>query len=68
MLEGSCWQRYRLNFAQEPAAAGSQGAQGHGHRRIAFGIRSGEASEIEARWDDLASSLAALPQSSAADA
>jgi putative transposase len=65
MLQGSCWQRCRVHFARnllQRAPIGEAFSEGVAHQgMVTAALRSvfvqEKASEIEARWDDLAASL-----------
>ena len=58
MLQGSCWQRCRVHFARNLLQSVPKAHQGMVTAALRSVFAQEKASEIEARWDDLASSLA----------
>jgi len=58
MLQGSCWQRCRLHFARNLLQRVPKAHQGMVTAALRSVFAQEKAAEIEARWDDLASSLA----------
>jgi len=58
MLQGSCWQRCRVHFARNLLQRVPKAHQGMVTAALRSVFAQEKASEIEARWDDLASSLA----------
>jgi len=58
MLHGSCWQRCRAHFARNLLQRVPKAHQGMVTAALRSVFAQEKASEIEARWDDLASSLA----------
>ncbi|MCP9941476.1 IS256 family transposase [Cyanobium sp. ATX 6E8] len=57
MLQGSCWQRCRVHFARNLLQRVPRAHQGMVTAALRSVFAQEKASEIEARWDDLASSL-----------
>jgi putative transposase len=58
MLQGSCWQRCRVHFARNLLQRVPKAHQGMVTAALRSVFAQEKAAEIEARWDDLASSLA----------
>ena len=58
MLQGSCWQRCRVHFARNLLQSVSRAHQGMVTAALRSVFAQEKAADIEARWDDLASSLA----------
>ena len=58
MLQGSCWQRCRVHFARILLQSVPKAHQGMVTAALRSVFAQEKAAEIEARWDDLASSLA----------
>jgi transposase-like protein len=58
MLQGSCWERCRVHFARNLLQRVPKAHQGMVTAALRSVFAKEKASEIEARWDDLASSLA----------
>ncbi|MCX5932540.1 MAG: IS256 family transposase [Cyanobacteria bacterium] len=57
MLQGSCWQRCRVHFARNLLQRVPKAHQGMVTAALRSVFAQEKVSEIEARWDDLASSL-----------
>jgi putative transposase len=58
MLQGSCWQRCRVHFARNLLQRVPKAHQGMVTAALRSVFAQEKVAEIEARWDDLASSLA----------